>query len=111
MEVMVMYAAGYLSHATSKDGSTKTVQIRDSFDFNLQKDFRKACHDKVYNQYIIDLGQATYMDSAALGILMVLHRHVNENRNAVRIINCNDAILDILRIAHFNQFFDIPQIS
>ena len=106
-----MAANGFLTCHESSDGHTLYVKISNSFDFRLQAEFRQACHTRHYAHYVIDLENTSYIDSSALGILMLLYRHVGENRNAVRIIHCGGAVAEILRIAHFDQFFDIPDIA
>lgn len=103
-----MTTPGYLTHHVSLDGRELSVQVHHTLDFRMQREFREICQGKQYAKYIIDMGDASYIDSSALGMLMVLHRHVHENRQAVQIRGCTPAVLEILRIAHFQRFFEIP---
>ncbi|TAN51448.1 MAG: anti-sigma factor antagonist [Methylococcaceae bacterium] len=102
---------GSIIYRLQDNEQTLCVEIHDSFCFDLLREFRQICERARYKRYIIDLRYTTYIDSSALGMLMVLHRFVDGDRQAVAIVNASDTVLDILRIAHFNQFFDISGLQ
>lgn len=102
---------GSLTHRIQDDNRTLCVEIHGSFCFSLLRDFRRICERQHYAHYIIDLRDTTYIDSSALGMLMVLHRFVGGERGTIKIVNVPPSVLDVLRIAHFHQFFDIPELQ
>lgn len=55
----------------------------------------------------MDLGQARYMDSAALGMLLLLREHATAQDAAVAIHGANADLKRILTIARFEQLFEI----
>lgn len=55
----------------SADGQELTIQIQGRFDFGAHQDFRDA-YERVAitpRRYVVDLRNATYLDSSALGML------------------------------------------
>lgn len=102
---------GTLTHYISDGDNTLHVEIHDNFCSSLLREFRRVCERQRYARYIIDLRNTTFLDSSALGVLIILHRFVNEDRQAVKIINVPATVRDILRTAHFHQFFDIQELQ
>ncbi len=50
---------------------------------------------------------ATYLDSSALGMLLLLRDHAGGDAAEVRIVNCNPDVRKILTISNFEQLFEI----
>ncbi len=97
---------------TNLDVSTKTITIKVSgrFDFGIHQDFRKATEQVVSNNVntiIVDMGGVDYLDSSALGMLLVLRDKVGESKSAVRIRNARPEVLKILEIANFDKLFSL----
>ncbi len=91
------------------EGNTRTLHIDGKFDFKLHRRFREL-YEKAppeVNTYVIDLSRTDYMDSSALGMLLLLREHVQDDRDRVQVINCNPEIRKILEIANFDKLFDI----
>jgi anti-anti-sigma factor len=49
------------------------------------------------------------MDSAALGMLLLLREHVQSQGGRVTITNCRGQTYDVLQIANFHRLFKIVQ--
>ncbi len=93
----------------SDDGYDATIQITGRFDFSQHHDFRAAFEqtsDKV-KSFTVDLGGTEYVDSSALGMLLVLRDKVNDRKDAVRIVNANPSVKKILEIANFDKLFSL----
>ena len=93
----------------SDDGKTITIRTDSKFDYSSHTEFR-ACYSSENSSsanYIIDMRNTDYMDSSALGMLLLLREHVNDDRSKVSITNCNEEIKNILEISNFNKLFDI----
>lgn len=106
-----MSNSGYIIQQESQDLRTLYVRVYNSFDFRIQRDFRKVCQSRRYTRYVIDLDGIGYIDSAALGMLLVLYRYVGEDSRAVKLVHCEPAVLEILRIARFERFFEIQGLG
>ena len=65
-----------LSANLSSDGSELTMAIDGRFDFNIHSDFRNAYRDlPATTRFVIDLDKASFMDSSAMGMLLLLREH------------------------------------
>lgn len=86
-----------------------TIAIDGRFDFSAHKEFRES-YESLENkpeQYSIDMGRANYIDSSALGMLLLLRDHAGGDRADVEIVNCNSDVRKILTISNFDQLFSI----
>lgn len=85
------------------------ISIEGRFDFSAHQDFRDSYEgnkDDV-KSYVVDMNKASYLDSSALGMLLLLRDHANNHKADVRIANCNPDVHKILTISNFEQLFDI----
>lgn len=98
-----------VSSNLTDDGATYTISINGNFDFNLVKPFRDAYFslDPVPDKIRIDLRQTQTVDSAALGMLINLKKHLNKADGEIEIQNCNSTVKRILSIARFDMLFSI----
>jgi len=95
------------THSINTETHTLTIKINGKFDFNVHSTFRdsyKDITDKSFN-VTVDLKNADYMDSSALGMLLLLDEYFKETR--VKIINSNEFVKQVLEIARFDIKFDI----
>lgn len=92
----------------SEDGQQLTIKIRGRFDFAAHQEFRSAYEESPgFSRFVVDLQGASYLDSSALGMLLLLRDHAGGERADVRLTNCNDDVLKILAISNFNKLFRI----
>jgi len=86
-----------------------TINISGRFDFEIHQDFRKATDlaEKGVNTIIVDMTKVDYLDSSALGMLLVLRDKVGEDKSAVRIKNAKPEVKKILEIANFDKLFTL----
>ncbi len=94
---------------SSADGKELSIKIKGRFDFSTHQEFRSAYEQAPLDMscYIVDLKDATYLDSSALGMLLLLRDHAGGDSSHVRIINCNADVKKILTISNFEQLFTI----
>ena len=85
------------------------IAIDGRFDFSAHKDFRDAYEDldEKPSSYQIDMTEAQYIDSSALGMLLLLRDHAGGDSADVEIVNCNADVKKILTISNFDQLFTI----
>ena len=93
----------------SLDGTKLTIAIKGRFDFGSHQVFRDAYERfyKVPELYVVDLKDTTYMDSSALGMLLLLRDHAGGDDAEVQVININSDVRKILAISNFDKLFDI----
>jgi len=86
------------------------IKIGQRFDFGAHADFRsayEACLDRnSIEKFAIDFGDTEYLDSSALGMLLVFRERVDGTK-PIRFVNCNKEIKSILDIANFEKLFSI----
>ncbi|AHF03975.1 anti-anti-sigma regulatory factor [Marichromatium purpuratum 984] len=87
--------------------SEVTISIEGRFDFSLHKVFRDAYRDfsSTSMRFVVDLNDASYLDSSALGMLLLLREHAGGERAQVRIINAQGDVMRVLKIANFDRLF------
>ena len=100
-----------VSHEISDDEKTTTIHIEGRFDFSLHKSFREAyCEIEVKNgTFVLDLESTSYMDSSALGMILLLKDYADTNNNKITIKNTNESVYKVLYIAQFNRLMDIEK--
>ena len=92
----------------SPDGQTLTIFISGRFDFASHQDFRKAYEVGGRElSYVVDLRGTSYLDSSALGMLLLLGDHAGGERSRVRLVNCCEDVRKILAISNFDKLFSI----
>lgn len=91
------------------DSNTIIIAIEGRFDFSLHTLFRNSYKDEELNDgvFIVDLAQTQYLDSSALGMLLLLKEHAETMGSTVILKNPNQDILDVLHIASFDKLFNI----
>ncbi|MGB1091969.1 MAG: STAS domain-containing protein [Oceanobacter sp.] len=98
-----------VSASTTGNGQELTIHISGRFDFSAHQAFRDAYESQSagIQRYVIDLGETSYLDSSALGMLLLLRDHAGGDHAKVSITNCNQDVRKILTISNFEQLFQI----
>lgn len=88
-----------------------TLHVVGAFDFSLHDDFRLAQEQlqPPISRCIVDLAQATQIDSSALGILLVLQEQAFSIGARVVLANAPVNIRDVLAIGNFDELFDVAE--
>jgi len=92
-----------------KASKTLTITVSGRFDFGIHQEFRKATEmaETGVSNIIVEMEHVDYLDSSALGMMLVLRDKVGENKSAVRIRNAKPEVKKILEIANFNMLFTL----
>ncbi len=98
-----------ITSTQSDDGKKVTISVSGRFDFSNHQDFIKAYkdHPKGEKDFVVDLSSAEYMDSSAMGMLLQLREHSSKEKDCVILVNGNEVIQEILRIANFGKLFTL----
>ena len=99
-----------VSQNVALDGKRVEISIKGRFDYRVSKEFRDA-YSHVPGRdgiaYHVDLSSVDFMDSSALGMLLLLREHAKCRGGVVVIEHPSETIDKILRVANFEQLFDI----
>ncbi|MNT67857.1 STAS domain protein [compost metagenome] len=91
----------------SPDGEKLTISVKGRFDFAKHQDFRASYENKALKAVVVDLKEATYLDSSALGMLLLLRDHAGGDDSDIRVVNSSSDVRKILAISNFDKLFDI----
>jgi anti-anti-sigma factor len=92
-------------------GSVATINMNGRFDFSAHRSFRDA-YDSLLKQKDItclevDLANVVYIDSSALGMLLLLHERAHQEGKEIVLCRASSAVMQILDIANFGKLFTI----
>lgn len=91
--------------------SEKSLHIPERFDFGYHKAFTEQ-----YQQILdaggvtgiaLDFSKVSYLDSSALGMMVLFQKKAKASNINVRIRGAKDSAKEILQIANFDRLFDI----
>lgn len=90
------------------ENQTLVIQVSGRFTFDLQREFRDA-YEKHNNKrhFIIDLRETDYLDSSALGMILILNDTTMKNNAKLKIINCRPTIKKIFELANLDKLIQI----
>lgn len=98
-----------VTNRLSVENKQLMITIDERFDFSLHQQFRES-YTEVTEQgltYILDLSSTEYMDSSALGMILLLKDHVQLYGGNLIISKPSDTVRKILEIAQFQRLMTI----
>lgn len=88
------------------DTEAQTLRIKGEFGENLLSRFREVLTQvKGGKRCVIDMSDVNYLDSTALGMLIILRERVGGKNADISLVHCNQSIQTILGAANFGKFF------
>ncbi|MFH1491438.1 MAG: STAS domain-containing protein [Pseudomonadota bacterium] len=93
----------------SEDGNVLTISIAGSFDITTYKEFGEACKSQVdsVKKWVLDMIEVEYLDSSALGMLLMFRERSGGDIAAIDIVNCSPGVKSIFATANFDKLFHI----
>jgi len=97
---------------TSRISNEKGVlSLSGRFDFSIHRDFRanyeSLLNSKDVHEIEVDLSGVDYIDSSALGMLLLLREKATEKNIQMTLINPKEAVRQVLEVANFGRLFNI----
>ena len=85
------------------------IEVFGAFNLEVHSDFRRAFEyqGQTYSRYAVNLAQCTALDSAGLGMLLLLRDHTKLPKKDLIITHCSRDVRQVLRYASFDQIFTI----
>jgi anti-anti-sigma factor len=95
---------------STSDGRS-VIRLGGRFDFNAHREFRDAV-DQVLksegpHEIQVDFAAVDYLDSSALGMLLMLRDKARSAGKSVSLANCRGAVKQVIEIANFGKLFAI----
>ena len=88
-----------------------TMSLSGRFDFNTHREFRDVYESLIKTDGVkaldIDLGGVDYLDSSALGMLLLAKEKTSANNIRLRLTNSKGTVRQILDIANFGKIFTL----
>lgn len=95
----------------TKEGNKAVIKLSGRFDFNTHRDFRAAYEglvgDATIREVTVDFSGVDYLDSSALGMLLMLRDKVTGAGKDVVLGNVRGNVKQVLDIANFGKLFRI----
>lgn len=95
----------------SKMYSTATIHLRGHFSFGAHREFKSVYKKKLQNPEIdaivVNFAEVKYLDSAALGMLLLLREHAKVANKSLALSSANPLVGRIFDIANFHKIFTI----
>lgn len=87
------------------------IHLTGRFDFNAHREFREvvdqALKAEAVKQIQVDLAGVEYLDSSALGMLLMLRDKARNAGKTISLANCRGAVKQVIEIANFGKLFSI----
>ena len=95
----------------NKDGATAVIKLSGRFDFNTHREFRGAYEPLVTDSSVrgvtVDFSGVDYLDSSALGMLLMLRDKMGGVSKEVALSGVKGNVKQVLDIANFGKLFSI----
>lgn len=99
-----------VSHSIS--GNIASITLKGRFDFSCHRDFRSTYEEilknaKTIDTISVDFKAVSYLDSSALGMLLLLREKAAEFKIPVNLVNVHGAVQQVLEVSNFSRLFSI----
>lgn len=95
----------------TKEGGRGLIRLAGRFDFNTHREFRAAYEpllvDSAVRSVTVDFGGVDYLDSSALGMLLMLRDKLGGVNKDVSLAGVSGNVKQVLDIANFGKLFQI----
>ena len=89
------------------------IAMSGRFDFETHRDFKKAYMALLGNAAVrgieIEMSKVDYLDSAALGMLLLLHERAKDANKPVSLLNATGIALQVMEVANCSKIFTIKR--
>lgn len=98
--------------AITNEAAKKVILKLDGrFDFNVSREFQNS-YDSIFKQggveFIdLDLSGVNYLDSSALGMLLLLRESAEPYEIKLALVNSRGPVRQILEVANFHKLFEL----
>ena len=87
------------------------IHLTGRFDFSGHREFKQCCEAALARPEVrridVDLDAVEYLDSSALGMLLLLKEQADARALPVALLNCAGMVKEILDVANFGVVFSM----
>jgi anti-anti-sigma factor len=91
------------------DAGKASIKLPPRFELSGISDFcqsyANALNDMAVKLIEVDFTEVEYIDSSALGSLLVLRERADKSRQAVTLNHCQPKVMKVLKVANFHRLF------
>lgn len=85
-----------------------TITLEERFNFEIHRDFRDAySKHPPASSFIVDMSRVEYLDSSALGMLLLLREFAGGDKSTISIVHCKPTVERIFKVANFDRLFTL----
>jgi len=96
-------------------GNVARIDMYGRFDFQVHREFKDAYTPLLDNSAVreieIEMSRVDYLDSSALGMLMLLNERAKAASKPVTLLNTSGVVSQVLGVANFSKIFNIKQVG
>jgi anti-anti-sigma factor len=96
---------------TQMAGEKAKLSLSGRFDFTAHREFRQGYESALKQAGVtgleVDLGGVDYIDSSALGMLLMLKENAEREKMRLVLTNCTGSVRRVLDIANFGKLFTL----
>jgi anti-sigma B factor antagonist len=92
------------------DSERHVVAVRGDVDLFTAPELKKVLADAIGTgriRIIVDLAETTFLDSSALGVLVVARKRLRASHGDLAIVNLNESLTTIFKMTGLDQTFTI----
>ena len=93
------------------EGNRVRIALKGRFDFSAHRTFRESYAQLLGSNDVceveVDFGAVEYLDSCALGMLLMLREKAQAANKRILLSNCKGSVRQVLEIANFSKLFAI----
>jgi anti-anti-sigma factor len=97
--------------ATEVNAGKAVLNLNGRFDFHSHRDFRtayeNALEDAAVREIAINFKEVDYLDSSALGMLLLLREKAEAAGKSVALVGLQGMVKQVLEIANFGKLFAV----
>ena len=92
---------------------TARINMFGRFDFQVHREFKEAytplLDNPVVKEIEVEMSKVDYLDSSALGMLMLLNERARTVNKPITLLNTSGVVSQVLAVANFSKIFNIKQ--
>lgn len=87
-----------------------TIMLPNRFDYGYHKEFQQLCEESIESEpcksIVLDFSRVEYLDSAALGMMMMWQKRAMTSNKKMMIKGAKGATAQILEMANMKRMFE-----
>lgn len=91
------------------EGARLVEVLEETLDVSKAKAFREQCEESFggHKRVILDLGKVLFMDSSAMGTIIILRRFMLAEEGELYLSNLQKQVKDLFRLSNLDNVFSI----